>query len=319
MIKGMLIRVAFVLLLASSRALAREQSFAFHFNRERPEIFTMRMRTVLSMDVRAPAQTLSTRMQVEFRCDMVLTPVDNGNEGITTLRLETVGIQGEWDITGPAGRMIMALEDQDLTGTHDGVTIIDTAAGVGTEQATAFKQDMAPLFLTGTFALTERGEALSFDGEEAFVSFWRDTIGSQMGFFGIVFPERAVAQGDVWDATLPLQRIGDIRLLDEDVTAPVVFKREINIDERPRFSVRSHLREKDLRGVTVRNGKDVEAVIGTLERDLAGSFDMDATGRILNVAKTKMNAIMAMDIDSEGENLNIRTHMDIEMELIRRE
>ena len=205
---------------------SRADRFRFKFEANRPLVYSMRVAMKMVMDIKAGTEAVTTKTAFELRHHLKLTPAGEPKGDITTMRLELAEIEGDWDITNPGGRVLVTLRGSQVKATRDGTVIIDTANDVGSAQAQEFKKGLTPLYLTGQVELDSRGNVRKFSGDPPFVEHWTEASAAQVGFWGVVFPDRAIPVGESWKETLRLKKMGQVKLEGEGMDCTVTFTRQ---------------------------------------------------------------------------------------------
>jgi len=264
------------------------------------------------------AQEFSFKFQPEqpmLGYDVILIPVKKISKDVTTIRLEPSNVRGDWDITGPGGHITMKLRGSELTKTQDGVVVVDTKKNIGLAEARELKQEIAALYLTGEMDIDSKGKVVDIRGDVPFVEFWRENIETQIGFFGIVFPDNPIPTKGTWKEVLTLKKMGDVLLEDPGMRFTVTFTRQPDtiIEDRKIkvFTIEAPFKEKDLIGYMDQGGQRVRLNISNLDRRASGTIRFDAEkgvlidGDIKALAKTSMNSI------AEGQAFSIDMKIDL--------
>lgn len=294
-----------------------DQGFAFKYEINRPLAYSMGVKVGLDMDIKVGTEKMNMKTVYEMRYRVTLTPTADPKEGVSTMRLEPSNIEGDWDITGPGGHIIISLRGADMKETQNGVVVIDTAKDIGVAQAQEFKKEILPLYLSGQVDLDPRGNVKQFRGDIPFVEFWADTIESQIGLWGIVFPERAIAVGETWQESLTLKKAGEVKLEGEGVRCTVTFTRQPDVVVQGRslavFSLSAPFNYKDLTGSMEQMGQIIRLNISYFDRRANGTFCFDQDRGVLTDGATKVDANTSMNALVEGQALTMGLQMEMDM------
>ena len=171
-------------LLAVAARAAEETSprqFAFLFKAGETQTYAVDVSTKMNMDMRAGNEHQTQVMGMAMRYKIALTPDEGGTDAEVKLRLSTSGIEADWDMDGGDGHIVASLKNDQMTGTRNGVTIIDTANNIGVDAAKAIESDLMPLYLTGHVVLDGLGNIVRFEGDPPFVKHWTEACDGQIG------------------------------------------------------------------------------------------------------------------------------------------
>jgi hypothetical protein len=296
---------------------ARREAFAqsapsglqFKFTPGQPLTYAMSTRMKIDMDMRVGGESAKTKVDFTLRCNVKLTPKAQPKAGITTCGLSTSDIEGDWDIGGPAGNIVLKLRGSRMTGTQNGNVIIDTEKDIGTAQAKEFRKEIAALYMSGEMDLDSRGNIKDIRGEMAFVDFWREANEGSVGFFGIVFPEKPVPQGSSWTEIVSLKKMGDIQLEGEGLRCTVTFTRQPDstLQGTPLalFKTSAPFDEKNLVGNLLQMGQKTRLSIPTFRRKAAGTAQFDPQKGLLLDSDLKIDADASMNAVVQGQQLNM--------------
>jgi hypothetical protein len=295
------------------------QRFEFKYEINRPLAYSMGMKISMDMDMKAGTESMNMKMIIDMHYHVTLTPTADPKERITTMRFEPSNIEGDWDITGPGGHLVMSLRGADMKGTQNGVMVIDTVKDIGVAQAQEFKKEILPLYLSGQMDIDTRGKVKQFRGDIPFVEFWTDAIASQVGFFGVVFPEGAIAVGATWQDGLSLKKMGQIKLEGEGLRCTVIFTRQPDIVVQGRtlaaFTLSAPFSNKDLTGSMEQMGQITRLNISKFDRRATGTFRFDQERGVLTEGTMKADANASMNALFQGQGLTMDLQMDMEMRM----
>jgi len=277
----------------------------------------MGMKISMDMDMKVGTENMNMKMIVDMRYRVTLTPTADPKEGITTMRLEPSNIEGDWDITSPGGHMVISLRGSDMKGTQNGVVVIDTAKDIGAAQAQELKKEILPLYLSGQVDLDTRGNIKQFRGDIPFVEFWTDALASQEGFFGIIFPERAIAVGDTWQESLSLKKMGQVKLEGDGLRCTVTFTRQPNVVVQGRslsvFNLSAPFAHKNLTGSMEQMGQITRLNISKFDRRATGTYRFDPEKGVLTDGTMKADANASMNALVQGQALTMGLQMEMDM------
>jgi hypothetical protein len=301
---------------------ARADQFIFKYPANRPLAYGMRMKMKLDMDMKSGDQRMTMKMAFDLRYRIKLTPTAAPVAGVSALRLEPSGVEGDWDITGPGGHIVIALRGSQMTGTHDGVEVINTAKGVGEEQAQALKKEITPLYLSGGVDLDQRGNVKGFHGDMPFVDFWTEAMSSQVGMWGIVFPDRPVAVGDTWQEALVLKKMGQIKLEGEGLRCTVTFDRKPDVvtgrQRLAEFSLSAPFSHKNLAGSIEQMGQVTQVNLVSFDRRASGTLHFDQDRGVVTDAALRADANGSMNLEGQGQaaSMDLAIEMDLQVNLL---
>ena len=299
------------------------QTLAFKFDPADPLTYTMKMRVDMTMDMRIGEQPQKTNTVSEFRWNVTLTPKTPPKRGVTPLVIKASGMEGDWDITGPGGHIVMKLRGDHMTGTRDGTTFMDTAKDIGLAEAKQIKKELAALYLSGEMDLDSRGRMGEIRGDEAFVKFWTDSVEWQCGFFGIVFPETPVGAKKSWTELVTMKKLGQLQLEGRGLRCKATFTRQPDEAVQGKkikvFSVSAPFSEKDLAATMDQLGQQIRLKMKKFDRRATGKIRFDAEDGILIDSVTKGDVDAKMSAATQGQSFDMDMHLDLLMELRRLE
>ena len=311
--------------LKSEPSVSTGGGFAFKYEISHPLFYSMGTKMIMNMDMKSGSETMKMKMAFDMRYHVTLTPTASSKEGVTPMRMEPSDIEGDWDITGPGGNILLTLRGSDMVGKQDGVVIIDTKNNIGTDQAQSFKKEILPLYLSGQVDLDTRGEVRQFHGDMPFVEFWTEAIASQLGFFGLVFPENEIPVGSNWQESLSLKKMGQVKLDGDGVKCNMVFKRQPDVvtpdGTMAAFNVSAPFTCKDLSGSMEQMGQTTRLNISKMDRRATGSFLFDQGKGVLVEGTSKADAEASMNavVQSQQLSINLQMEMDIRINLLSRQ
>ncbi len=302
---------------APAAATARADRFTFKYAPNRPLAYAMGMKMTLDMDMKSGAESMTMKMSFDLRYRIKLTPTADTQAGATALRLDPSGIEGDWDITGPGGHIVITLRGTEMKGTQDGVVIINTAEDIGIEQAQAFKKEIMPLYLSGQVDLDPQGNVKGFRGDVPFVEFWTEAMSSQVGMWGIVFPQRALAVGDTWEEALVLKKMGQIKLEGDGMRCTVTFSRKPDVVASQKrlaeFSLSAPFSQKNLTGYMEQMGQVTRVNFTKFDRRAAGTIHFDQERGVLTDAVLRADADGSMSFAGQGQTASMELGIEMDM------
>jgi hypothetical protein len=184
-------------------------------------------------------------------------------------------------------------------------------------QAQEFKKEILPLYLSGQVDMDSRGNIKQFRGDLPFVEFWTDAVASQVGFFGVVFPERAIAIGDNWQETLSLKKMGQIKLEGEGLRCNVTFTRQpdavVQGKRMAAFNLSAPFSHKDLTGFIEQMGQSMRLDISQFERRATGTIRFDQERGLLIDGTMKADANGSMNALVQGQALTMELKIEADM------
>lgn len=291
----------------------------FKFTPGQPLSYAMTTRMKMEMDMTTAKGSAKTKVDVTLRCNVKLTPKAEANPGLTTCVLSTSDIDGDWDISGPAGNVVLKVRGAQMTGTQNGNVIIDTEKDIGTAQAKDFKKEIAALYLSGQMDLDSRGNIKDIRGETPFVEFWKEANEASVGFFGIVFPEKPVAPSGSWSEKVALKKMGEILLEGEGLRCTVTFTRQpdTTVQGKPvaLFKLSAPFAEKDLVGTLQQMGQKTKLSIPTFRRTATGTVHFDQAKGVLIDSDTKIDADATMNANIQGQDMKMDMKIGAEIGL----
>ncbi len=301
---------------------ARADQFVFKYAADRPLTYAMGMKMKLDMDMKQGTESMTMKMSFDLRYRMKLTPAAAPQGGVTTLRLEPSGIEGDWDITGPGGHIVIALRGSEMKGTQNGNVVMNTAEGIGVEQAQAFKKEILPLYLSGNVDLDPLGNVKGFHGDVPFVDFWTDAMSAQVGMWGIVFPGRSLAVGDTWEEALVLKKMGQIKLDGEGMKCTVTFIRKPDVVDQPtrlaEFSLSAPFSQKNLTGSIEQMGQVTHVNLAKFARNATGTLHFDRARGVITDSTLRADASGSVGIEGQGQtaSMELGIEMDVRVNLL---
>lgn len=295
------------------------QKFVFKYEPNHPLLYTIDLKIGMDMNMNAGTESIKTAMSFDLRYKVKLTATNEPVNGVSTLRMESSGVEGDWDIHGPAGHIVIALRGSQMKGTQDGVVTIDTTNDIGTAEAQDFKKDIMALYLSGFGDMDTRGNVRQFYGDLPFVEFWSDAIRDQIGFFGIVLPENTVAVGESWKENLAMKKMGQITLDGEGLQCTVTFTRMADTitpgGPLSTFSMSAPFSHKNLTGYMEQGGQRMGVNVSRFNRTATGSFHFDSQRGVLKDSKAKVDADGVMTMVAQGQSMTADLKMNMDMQI----
>jgi len=305
---------------ASGKAAA--ETFAFKFQPKHPLVYSVKTTIKLTSYMSAGAQrenTTTTETATETRYKLRLTAMGDRKNGVTPVRYEPFDYESDSEARGPAGNFVNSVRGLEVKGTQNGITVMDTAREIGMSQAKGFKHDAIPLLLSGQMDFEDLGGIKEFHGDLPFIDFWQNLIKSQIGLFGIVFPDRALAPGDSWEAVVPLKALGQIKLDGDGLSYTNTLTRREDAERGGRaiatFKVAAPMRCHDLTGYIEQGGQSQRLNITTFERHATGTMHFDRERGVFLDGDSSGTATSAMTTLIQGRALTMRMEMRMSLEI----
>lgn len=302
---------------ALTRIQATAQQFAFKYPVNQSLSYAQGVKLKMNMDIKAGAESIKLKMAFDVRYTVKLTALKEPQDGVTPVRLEPSGVEVDWDITGPAGHIVLNLRGSQMKGTQNGIVIIDTARDIGVAQAQDFKKEIMALYLSGQADLDARGNTKKFRGDPPFVEFWTEAGEGQLGFFGSVFPERPVAVGGSWTENLSLKKIGQVMLEAPGLQGIVTFTRLPDSIVRGKplatFNISAPFYQKGLKGSLEEGGQRTRLNVSHLGRRANGTFHFDQARGVLVDSKITGDGDGAMRTVVQGQEADMTLDMIMEV------
>jgi len=133
----------------------------------------MDIRTISDVESNGATQHIELAYSLCYHFKLILLKESQGRWH--RLRLEPSNIEGNWDIKGPGGHIVVTLDTSaQMKGTQDETLLFDTEKGIGVEQAQDFKKEIYPLYLSGSLELDSLGNLGKFYGDLPFEEFWNE-------------------------------------------------------------------------------------------------------------------------------------------------
>lgn len=314
----------FCILTAASQIMQKPKEtvaerFVFKYEAGRPLVYSIGLKMSTNTDIKAGTESLNTKMTSAIRYRLTLTPTANTKGGVTTMRLEPSNIEADWDITEAGNHIILSLRGSDMKGTLNGVVTIDTAKDIGTDEAQDFKKEILPLYLSGQVDLDNQGNIKQFRGDPPFVEFWTNAAATQVGLFGIVFPERPIPVGDIWQETLLLKKIDHTKIEGEGLHFTMTFTRQPDVVLEGKriavFNLSAPLSSKNLTGFEQQMGQNTRVNILQLDRRSTGTLRFDQERGVLIDCTTKADANGLIKTIVQGQEVTMDQKIDVDMQV----
>lgn len=301
------------------------QQFTFKFPTGRSLSYAMSMQTEVSMDVDASGQKMSMNMTVGFRWQLKLTAAVTSTisginqDGVTRVKLEPTAIEGDWNLQGPGGVVLLKLRGPHLTGTQNGNQIIDTANNIGVEQAEQFKSEIAPLYMSGEMDITPQGRISHNYGTDTFVQFWNKSLESDNNFFGVVFPNEALPVHGTWNETQHIRELGQVKLDGDGLKCLVTYTRKPDLLVQNQkvqvFTLSAPLKAQNLGGYMQQGGQQLRVNITNMERNTKGLVRYHARHGMLLDSDVRADAHIGMYAQSGGQDATMTMRMNMNMKM----
>lgn len=298
------------------------QRFQFRYEVGRPFRYAIGMRVRLDMHTKAGAEDQNMKMLLDTRYTVSLTPRSEPKQGITPVRIEPSGIEGDWDVHSPGGHLVVTLRGGEIRGTHNGLIVMDTAKGVGREQAQELKKELLLLTKSGMADLDTRGNVKQFRGDPDFVRFWNEMLENQTGLFGVIFPVKAVAVGDSWMEAVTVRKMGEMRLEGEGIRVDAVFTRQPDETVQDRrlavFRCSAPLKHREIAGSMAWAGRKISVKLLELDQQATGVMKYDFARGLISEASVQSDRAATVELSVPGQSLAVemKVRMEIRWRLI---
>jgi hypothetical protein len=117
-------------LLAFCVSSSADQAFSFNFEPNHPLVYSVesKNKTILdrSGEVQGRSMNSLTKMTVEERYKIRLTPLKKNGDGTWTVRYETFDFNQDKDVFGSNGNLLTSLHGLEIKGTQNGIVVIDS-------------------------------------------------------------------------------------------------------------------------------------------------------------------------------------------------
>jgi hypothetical protein len=296
-----------------------EASFLFKFETNHPLIYSIETKINTDTSMNSGLQNIGTHSTVDVRFKAKLTATEKAHNGITTVHYEPYDVEVNTDVINSSGHIKVVQKGMQVKGTQNGIVLFDTTKNMGMSQAKKFKNEMLPVFLSGYMDFDPFGGIREFHGDLPFIDFWNDAMKSQIGFFGIVFPERRLAVGDSWQKIIPLTSLGPVKLDGDGVLCTNTFTRELDFSTNgvtlANFNESAPLNDQDLTGYLEQLGQNVAVNLSNLERDASGTLCFDQKHGDLSESSTTGSASFVMATIIEGRSVTGHVNIQVDMHL----
>ena len=278
------------------------RKFEFKFREGRTITYAVKIGMDMNMAVKAAGRTANIGLKLEIRTNLALTPTGKSKSGVTTVDVKSSGLEADWIINSPDGRMDLALRGDHMIGRKGGVTIIDTRKGIGGDLAKQFNKQIDPIKKSGRMDINTQGKVVKLRGDPDFVNFWADTFQSNQGLFGIVFPDREIAVGETWRHSVPFKKMGDMALRGRDMNLEMATTRRSDQVIRGRtlssFAVNAVLKLKDVTAQMKQQGVLTKMVFENLDLNATGTvrFEPEKNRMVDQIFKLTGRGRMKMEV-----------------------
>ena len=252
---------------------------------------------------------------VETRYKLRLTPVRQSKEGVWTLHYEPFDFEEDMDSTANGSQISAFIRGLDVRSTQNGITVVDTAKGIGVNQGKSYKQGAYPKMLSGYFEFQPAGMISKVEGDLPFIDYWTDTIRYQVGFFDVVFPAGPVAPGGSWSTNLVVKDLEGIKLGDGGIGETNVFVRE---DDAPAstnhlisIDVSMAANPKSVLGSMDALGQNTMLNISEFNHNKSGKFLFDPAAGCLTKGDEQESVKMTMSMLVQGHTMTVTTELQI--------
>lgn len=307
------------MLLVLPPARAEGEKFEFKYEAGEPLTYDLLVKMSMAMTMEIGDMVQSTNMVYSMTYKATLNPTDQVVDGVTTLDFKPSDIGGEWDIESGESKILMSLKGKHMKGTVNGQEFIDTEKGVGEDAAAEVKKEMMALYLSGQMDVDALGHIKGFKGDEPFVDFWTEMLAQQVGFFGLVFPDKPLAVGDEWEEFIVINKMDQIKLEGEGLRCDLTFKRlpDVEVDgaKLAEFQLKAPFSHKDLKATMDQMGEKTPLTIETFKRTAQGKMRFDQAKGTFTHSEVEVDADVVMITRAGGEDLNLDMKLGMQMEM----
>jgi len=298
---------------------------------DQPEVFTfkyvegveqqykMNMKMDLDMNIMLPGQPQKNKMTVDLNWNIKLTPKKTSGD-ITRVVLAPEKPEMSMDMEYSGMRIVGWIKGGHVYVTQNGQVIIDTKNNIGMTHAADFTKDMAALSITGELDLSADGRKVAFFGSDQFTKFWNDAMESQVGFFSVFFPQRAIAVGDNYSETLNLKKMGQVILDGEGLVGKITLTREpdkmLNGTNVAVFKISSPLNQENLVG-SMQNMPGARVNVKSIKRNATGYTHFDNKKGELLKSFINADADVVMSASMQGQSVNIDMKLKMVMDIAK--
>lgn len=320
---GYLLVTVLVLILAGGQFLMgaagdAPEVFKFRFKTGEAHNYKMKLKMDIDMNIQMMGQNINNKMVIDMAWNIKMVPISSTAE-MTRVSLEPGNPEMTMDISGAMGNLKATIKDGHVFATQGGTTVIDTRNGIGTAQAQEMSNELKALSIKGEVELSSDGRKATFNGSPEFKKFWEDAMESQVGFFSIFFPQKAVAVGETYSETITLKKMGQIVLEGAGLSGTVHMTREANKMVNGRnvsvFKLSSPLNQKDLVGYMEQGGVKTRVDIKNMQRKAEGYTYFDNVKGELLKSALDASADMQMSASFQGQSGDITMKLTMVMDI----
>lgn len=305
--------------LALPLAIAQGDKFEFKYEAGKALSYDIVLKISMAMNMEMGGQVQATNMVYTMTYNATITATDKVKDGATTLDFKPSNIGGQWDIESAGSKVLMTLKGEHLKGTVNGQLFIDTENDIGVEEAKDVLDEMKPLYLAGQIDCDALGNIKRLHGNDDFVKFWTDMLAQQVGFYGIVFPEKPVAVGDAWEERLTLKKLDQLVLEGEGLRCDMKFTRLPDVEAKGGklavFELSAPFSHKNLKASMGGMGGETPLNIDKFERQAGGKMHFDQAKGIFTSSEIEVDVDVVMKTKAGPEDLGIDMKMGMEMEM----
>ncbi len=297
------------------------QTFAFKFQEGKPLIYLLDVKTSTTTTLNAGSQTVkpTTSMSTdEIRYRFKLTPAKNSHADVMTVFYKPYHFEIDGDLMNSSGHYVTSLRDLQARGTQNGILLFDSAKGVATASAKKFRNEMVTLFLSGYMDFDRAGNLKETRGDLPFVDHWSDSLKDQVGFFGLIFPEHAVAVDGSWQKIISVKNAGAVKLDDELSYTNIVTRDPDTLvagKTVATFKVVAPLDAHDLTGYFEQPGQNTSMQISQFTRTGSGTLHFDQSRGVLIDSKIRATSSCVMNSLFQGRSTTVSTDAQSDMQI----
>lgn len=299
---------------------------AFKFPANEPLIYSVEIKSKTTSERTAgnpmamSAQNSLTRNSAETRFKIKFTALSKAPDGLIKVRYEPFDFEQDIDVTSPQGKLTATIRGLEVTGTQNGILVMDTSKNIGLAQAKPLKATVLPLLLSGEMDFDAAGNIRKFRGDLPFTDYWQDKLKLEVGLFDITFPTNAMAVGDTWNVNRTIENMEGL-VLSESLSETNTFFRGTNSTDK------AGLATITLSAVTARNnlparveqmGQANNVSITEIKHEKSGTFHFDIARGCLTDEAVSETASLSMGTLAQGNSItmHIETHGEATLKLL---
>ena len=290
----------------------------FKFELNKPIVYsavsTTRTVTDRTVQMETGAKSVGTTNAGEFRFKLRLTPIRKSAEGVWTLHYEPFDFQEDVETFANGGHFTTAIKGLEVKSTQNGITVVDTAKGVGLAQAKPLKQGTYVRMLSGNFEFEPSGLVSKVDGDLPFIDYWSENIKNQMGLFDISFASEPVPAGGTWTKNLVVKDLEGIKLGESGLVETNTYVRQDGTGTANHLipiTVSMTISPKNIFGSMDNMGQNTTLNISEFTHQKTGKFLFDSEAGCLNSGDEEEARRLVIDMLSQGHTVTVTTELSI--------